>query len=90
MRTTVDHRKPWKEVRLAGGLRRTFRMGGAPGLTKGHAARSMPPTVASLQGWLAALTDYCQALSDIQRLNNESIHEKLHAIAGPLKVEHVL
>ena len=55
-----------------------------------EAARAKPPTLASLQVWLAALTDYGQALSDIQRLNNESIHEKLHAIAGPLGVEHVL
>jgi hypothetical protein len=54
------------------------------------AARVRPPTLASLQAWLAALTDYGQALSDIQRLNNESIHEKLHAIAGRLGVEHVL
>jgi hypothetical protein len=55
-----------------------------------EAARAKPPTPASLQEWLAALTDYGKALSDIQRLNNESIHEKLHAIAGRLGVEHVL
>ena len=55
-----------------------------------EAARAKPPTLASLRDWLAALTAYAQALSDIQRLNNESIHEKLHAIAGPLGVEHVL
>lgn len=55
-----------------------------------EAARAKPSTVATLQDWLAALTDYGKALSDIQRLNNESIHEKLHAIAGRLGVDHVL
>jgi hypothetical protein len=53
-------------------------------------ARGKVPTFATLQEWLAALTYYCQALSDIQRLNNESIHEKLHAIAGRLGLEDVL
>jgi hypothetical protein len=55
-----------------------------------EAARAKPPTLESLRDWLAALTDQVQALSDIQRLNNESIHEKLHAIAGPLGIERVL
>ena len=32
--------------------------------------------------WLQALTDYTFALSDVQKANNESIHEKLHALAG--------
>jgi hypothetical protein len=31
--------------------------------------------------WLEALTDYVLALSDIQSFNNESVHEKLHALA---------
>jgi hypothetical protein len=55
-----------------------------------EAARATPPTLATLHNWLAALSDYCHALSDIQRLNNESIHEKLHAMAGPLGLERVL
>ena len=50
----------------------------------------MPPTVANLREWMAALTDYCRALSDIQRVNSQSIHEKLHAIAGLLGVERTL
>jgi hypothetical protein len=53
-------------------------------------ARAALPTLASLQAWLGTLTDYCEALSDIQRLTNESIHEKLLAIAGRLGVEDVL
>jgi hypothetical protein len=53
-------------------------------------ARAAIPTLASLQAWLGALTDYCEASSDIQRLTNESIHEKLHAIAGRLGIEDVL
>ena len=44
--------------------------------------RSRPPTLEGLQAWLAALTDYCEAISEVQRLDNQSIHEKLHAIAG--------
>jgi hypothetical protein len=53
-------------------------------------APAQVPTVATVQEWLVALTDYCQALSDIQLLNNESIHEKLHALAGRLGLEGVL
>ena len=55
-----------------------------------EAARTQPSTPANLRDWLIALTDHGQALSDIQRLNNESIHEKLHAIAGRLGVERAL
>lgn len=32
--------------------------------------------------WLESLTAYCEALADIHTYNNESIHEKLHALAG--------
>jgi hypothetical protein len=53
-------------------------------------ARAALPTLASLQSWLGALTEYCEAASDIQRLTNESIHEKLHAIAGRLGMDDVL
>jgi hypothetical protein len=53
-------------------------------------ARAALPTLASLQAWLGALTEYCEASSDIQRLANESIHEKLDAIAGRLGIEDVL
>ena len=45
-------------------------------------ARTKPASVESQQEWLAALTDYMTALSDIQEFNNESMHEKLHALAG--------
>jgi hypothetical protein len=53
-------------------------------------ARAALPTLASLHAWLGALSEYCEASSDIQRLTNESIHEKLHAIAGRLGIEDVL
>jgi hypothetical protein len=36
----------------------------------------------SLHEWLTALTDYTFTLSEIHQLNNESIHEKLHEVAG--------
>jgi hypothetical protein len=55
-----------------------------------EAARTQPSTPANLRAWLIALTDHGPALSDIHRLNNQSIHEKLHAIAGRLGVELVL
>ena len=32
--------------------------------------------------WLEALTDYCLALSEVQSYHNESVHEKLHELAG--------
>jgi len=44
-------------------------------------AREKAVTPESLRDWLAALTDYSTALADVQLLNNESIHEKLHALA---------
>lgn len=44
--------------------------------------RVKPASVESQQEWLAALTDYVTALSDIQEFNNESVHEKLHTLAG--------
>ena len=45
-------------------------------------ARAKPPSIPALQEWLAALTDFCLALADIQSFNNESLHEKLHDLAG--------
>jgi hypothetical protein len=45
-------------------------------------ARAKPLTLENQKEWLVALTDFSSALSDIQEYNNESIHEKLHEIAG--------
>ncbi len=45
-------------------------------------ARAKPVTLKTLQEWLDALTDYTVAQSDIETFNNESVHEKLHEIAG--------
>jgi hypothetical protein len=45
-------------------------------------ARKKALSLESLQEWLTALTDYSSVLSEIQQLNNESIHEKLHELAG--------
>jgi hypothetical protein len=44
-------------------------------------ARAKNVSLDSLRDWLAALTDYAKALGDVQLLNNESAHEKLHALA---------
>lgn len=45
-------------------------------------AKGKPVTLESLQEWLMALTDYSRAVSDIQQLNNESLHEKVHELAS--------
>ncbi len=45
-------------------------------------AREGPATCENQRVWLEAMTDYCQALADIQTYNNESVHEKLHELAG--------
>lgn len=45
-------------------------------------AREGPDTCENQRNWLEALTAYCEALADIQTYNNESVHEKLHALAG--------
>ncbi len=44
--------------------------------------RTKPANMDGLQEWLAALTDFCLALSDIQAFNNESLHERLHELAA--------
>jgi hypothetical protein len=45
-------------------------------------ARRKAVTPESVREWLEALTDFVQALSDIQTYNNESIHEKLHDLGS--------
>ncbi|HSB43854.1 MAG TPA: hypothetical protein VLD60_02525 [Nitrospira sp.] len=45
-------------------------------------AREGPATCENQKIWLEALTAYCEALADIHTYNNESIHEKLHELAG--------
>ena len=45
-------------------------------------ARTKPLTLQSQREWLAALTDHCVALAEIQAYNSESVHEKLHELAA--------
>ncbi|MDH5741714.1 MAG: hypothetical protein OEY77_15445 [Nitrospira sp.] len=45
-------------------------------------AREGPDSCENQRVWLEALTAYCEALADIHTYNNESIHEKLHELAG--------
>ena len=52
-------------------------------------ARSQATTLEGTRQWLAALTDFAMALSDIQAFNNESVHEKLHAVAGHVGFEEL-
>jgi len=47
-----------------------------------EAARQGPLTCENQNVWLEALTDYCMALSEVQAYCNESVHEKLHELAG--------
>jgi hypothetical protein len=49
-------------------------------------ARRGPLTSENQKLWLEALTDYCAALSDVQAYCNESVHEKLHEMAGRMGV----
>jgi len=44
--------------------------------------REGPVTCENQKVWLEALMDYCLALSEVQSYNNESVHEKLHELAG--------
>ena len=43
--------------------------------------RDEPASLESLRAWLAGLTEAINAVVDIQTYNNESIHEKLQALA---------
>lgn len=45
-------------------------------------ARAKPINLETLQEWLAALTDYSMTVAEVQQLENESIHEKLHELAA--------
>ena len=47
-------------------------------------ARAEPATVENLRIWLDTLTDYTTAMAEIQSYNNESVHEKLHELAGKI------
>ena len=53
-------------------------------------AREQPLTPESQREWLEGLTEFCLALSDVQEFSNESIHEKLHELAGTLGPEDLL
>lgn len=45
-------------------------------------AREGPDNCENQRAWLEGLTAYCEALADIHTYNNESVHEKLHELAG--------
>ena len=49
-------------------------------------ARAKPPSMENLREWVAALTDYAQALMDLHEFTNESVHEKLRVLAGLLNL----
>lgn len=52
--------------------------------------RARPDSPEAVREWLEALTDMISATSDIQALNDESIHEKLHALAARMGLENVI
>lgn len=45
-------------------------------------AREGPNSCENQRVWLEGLTVYCEALADLHTYNNESVHEKLHELAG--------
>jgi len=44
-------------------------------------ARAQPVSLEMLRDWIAAVSDFCLALSDVHSFNNESVHEELHELA---------
>lgn len=48
--------------------------------TRIELAREQPVSLETLRGWVAAVSDFCLALSDVHSFNNESVHEELHAL----------
>jgi hypothetical protein len=50
-------------------------------------ARGAPRSQETLAQWLEAVTDYAEALSDLHRFTNESVHEKLQSLARQLRTE---
>lgn len=54
-----------------------------------EAARGQPASIESLHDWLEALTDYARALAELHEFANESIHEKLHELAGRLGLKDI-
>lgn len=53
-------------------------------------ARAAPLSLESQREWLEALTDFVQALGEIHEFTNESVHEKLHELAGRLRLRETL
>jgi hypothetical protein len=51
-------------------------------------ARANPLTLENIREWLEGLTNYVKATTEIQQLNNESVHEKLHDLAGRIGLRH--
>ena len=49
--------------------------------------RTRPHKPANIAEWLAALTDFAIAQSDVQAFNNESVHEKLHQLADAMRLK---
>lgn len=45
-------------------------------------AQEGPNSCENQRVWLEGLTAYCEALADLHTYNNESVHEKLHELAG--------
>jgi hypothetical protein len=52
--------------------------------TRMRELREGPFTPGNLKDWLEALTDYALALGEVQEYSQQSIHEKLQALARQL------
>lgn len=44
--------------------------------------REHQPTNENLRTWLAALTDYAEAMHDVQRFSDEAVNERVQQLAG--------
>ena len=44
--------------------------------------RAASPSSENQKQWMIALTDYVLALTELHQFTNESVHEKLHQLAG--------
>ena len=51
-------------------------------------AKEGPLDAERTKEWLEALTQYVTALGEIHTLTNESVHEKLHELAGRAGLKH--
>jgi hypothetical protein len=53
-------------------------------------ARAKPTSMENLREWMEALTAYVRTLAEVHEYTNESVHEKIHALAGRVRLDAVV